>query len=129
MRRMSMRSLPIPMITAPGRSCRFDTQRLRASLLHQRAHSPDRAVEPAEDRFADEEMPDIELDDGQDRGNRTDGIVSEPVSGMTLQAERFGFARAADDPVQLADPLCPLGLAISTGMQFDNRSTDGFRGL
>jgi len=66
MRPISMRSLPMPRIMA----------RLRAALALRGRRDPDPsrrasldgAVEPVEDRLADEEMADIELDDGGNGG-------------------------------------------------------------
>ena len=42
-------------------------------------------------------MTDIELDDLGNRGDRDDIIIIEPVSGMDLEAETRGLARAVGD--------------------------------
>src|SRR4051812_19984207 len=96
MRAMSMRSLPMPMIMAcPAAQPRRGSgtplaMALRPHRVHQRAHPFDRTLEAAEDRLADEEVPDIELDDGRDGSDRPDRVEAEPVPGMALEPDRGG---------------------------------------
>ena len=57
-----------------------------ARLVHQRAHAPDRRLQSAEDRLADQEVADVELDDLRDAGDGADGVEGQPVPGMHLEA-------------------------------------------
>src|SRR3546814_15263480 len=84
MRRMSIRSEPMPMIICrQSRSGRPGAQTAR--LVHQGPHAPDGAVEAAEDRLADQEMADVELDDGRDRRHWADAVIGQTVAGMAFQ--------------------------------------------
>src|SRR5580704_1030411 len=131
MRRMSMRSLPIPRIMRCLASNARRAQRGGTRLGHQRAHALDSAVEPAEDRFANEKMPDIELDDRRDRGDRPDRIEAKPVTGVAFEAERVGVARRRDDALKLTlalrrGLLVLSSFAIGTGMKLDHRRAELF---
>ena len=53
-----------------------------------RAHGPHGLVEADEDRLADQEMADIELDDLRDRGDDARRVEGEAVAGMDLEPER-----------------------------------------
>ena len=119
MRRMSMMSLPMPRIMRCRRqACAAG---LGARLVHQRAHAADGAVEAAEDRLADQEMADIELDDRRDRGDRPDRVEGEAVAGMAFEAERLGMRRRRRRCGRAgAARSRALGLAIGAGVQLDD---------
>src|ERR1700731_1625063 len=116
MRRMSMRSLPMPRIIAIDVHRAID-QSWASRLVHQRAHALDGAVEAAEDRFAHEEMADIELDDGGNGCHRRHRIEAQAMPGMAFEADRFGMGGRVDQPGQLALAPGPLGLAKSAEEQ------------
>src|SRR6185312_15752029 len=92
MRRISMRSLPMPRIILP-----LDLLRPRPRAKH----SFDRAVEPGENCLADKEMADIQLDDRRDGGDRAHGFETEPVARMAFEAERLGKPRRSEDAAEL----------------------------
>src|SRR5262245_59007160 len=94
MRRMSMVSLPRPKII--DRSGRLQSAGGAAGALHQRLHAHDRRVKAREDRLADREMADIQLDDLGDLGNWADRIEGKPVAGMNLEAQAVGQSGALD---------------------------------
>ena len=66
-----------------------------AGLVHQRAHALDGGGQAAEDRLADQEVADVELDDLRQARNRCDGVEGEPVSGVHLEAGRGRRRRGA----------------------------------
>src|SRR4051812_44940180 len=83
MRRMSVMSLPMPMIMN-RRSRRLPA---RVPAIHRGAHCVNGVGEPAEDRLADQEVPDVEFDDlGQGRDDLS-GLKIEAVPGMHFQPE------------------------------------------
>ncbi len=69
---------------APANSGAFLTQRLGAGPVHQRPHAADRAVEAGENRLANKEMADIQLDHFLDGGNRGDILEAEAMPGPDL---------------------------------------------
>src|SRR5579875_771730 len=71
----------------------------RAGGEHAALHFAHDGVEPVEDRLADEEMPDIELDDLAQGGDRGDVGVGEAVPGMAFEAERGGTRGGLAQPV------------------------------
>src|SRR5215469_7074719 len=85
MRRMSTRSMPMPRIIA-GQVCASRRARC-AAARHRVPHRRDRRVEPLEQRVADEEMADVELDDLGQRADRLGGEIVEAVARMHLDAE------------------------------------------
>ena len=97
--------------------------------MHQRAHELHRAVEPAEDRLADEEMADIELDDGADRRDRADRVEGQAVAGVAFEAERLGPGRRRGEAPQLALARLARGVAIGAGMELDDGRAEALRGL
>src|SRR6266849_3187973 len=98
-----------------------------AALIHGHAHALDGTVEAAEDRLADEEMADIELDDGGNGGDRPDRLVAEAVPGMAFEADRLGMRSGGDDPLQLPLARSTRCVAISAGMQLDDRRAQMLR--
>src|SRR5690242_5299837 len=81
MRRASVMSEPRPKIMK--RSCR----NAGAAAIHRRAHHLDAGGEAREHRLADQEMPDVELGNLRQGGNRFGGGVIEAVPGVHLEAE------------------------------------------
>ena len=55
------------------------------------AHAADGGVQADEDRLADQEVADVELDHLRDGGDRRDRLVVDAVAGVDLQAERGGL--------------------------------------
>src|SRR3974390_1408775 len=55
-----------------------------ARLVHSDTHAFDGAVEAAEDRLADQKMPDVQLDDGWDRRDGAHRLVAEAVTRMAF---------------------------------------------
>ena len=101
--------------------------------IHQRTHPRDAFEQTHEERFADEVMPDIELDNLRNRGDWDDIIIVEPVPGMHLQAQARGASRAMGQPFQLMMERETLGsrrrCTIGTGMELDGIGADIARGL
>ena len=84
--------------------------------------------EPVEDRLADQEMADIELDDLRQRRDRLRGGVIEPVAGMDFEAEALGQQRAGADALPFGGGLrgAVLGkrVAPGAGVDFDHRRAE-----
>src|SRR6185312_2613731 len=99
----------------------------RARLVHGGAHPLDGAVEAAEDRLADEEMADIELDDGGNGGDSRDRVVAEAVSGMAFEPDRLGMRGGSNETLQLEAAMRTFSLAISAGMELDDRGAELLR--
>ena len=63
---------------------------------HLGLHAPDTLVQPDEDRLADQEMADVQLDHLRDGGDRLDVVERQPVAGVDLDpvlgGERGGVA-------------------------------------
>src|SRR5690606_32456919 len=72
-----------------------------ASLVHQRPNVGDGAFQPDEDRLADQEMADIELDDGRDRSDRSDRRKTQSVSRMAFEPDPLRMRRGTYDPREL----------------------------
>jgi len=85
----------------------------RPGLIHQHPHALDRAFQAAEDRLADQEMPDVQFHHVGNRCYRSDRIETQAVAGMALEAERLGLRRRLDDPLQLQAARLAFGLAIA----------------
>src|SRR5476649_2310676 len=136
MRAISMRSLPMPRIMTVQASCSgaLLPLTLGANLVHQRPHPLDCAFEAAEDRLADEEMANIELDDRRDGGDRADGIEAEPVASMAFEPGRLGMGGGIDDALQLAARRLAArvlrpGVAEGTDMELDDRRAERHRAV
>ena len=94
--------------------------------VHQRPHLPDGAVKSAEDRLSDQEMADVQLDDGRNGRNRRHGVEAEAMTGMAFQPNGFGMGCGDPDTVELAQAGGVIfGIAVGAGVKFDHRSTDG----
>src|SRR5579862_7078468 len=129
MRRISIRSLPIPRIMTGTASRALLAERSAARFLHQDAHALDGTVEAAEDRLADEKMADVELDDGRDRRDRTDRVESEAMPRVAFKAQHLGMTRRENDPRQFRAAARRVTgierrLAISAGMKLDHRRAE-----
>src|SRR5512144_2093495 len=100
----------------------------RASPVHHGAHARDACGKTDEDGLAHQVMTDIELDDLGNRGDRTNIIIIEPVSGMDLEAKGRRLARAVGKPLELALARLPVargrGPAIGAGMELDRVGPD-----
>src|SRR5262249_836795 len=82
MRRMSIRSEPIPRIMRRSRgSHRFP------GCVDPPPHFSDGLIQSRKDRLANEEVSDIELGDLRDRGNGGDGLVIDAVTRMHFKAK------------------------------------------
>src|SRR5690349_21422169 len=95
MRRMSTRSLPMPRIMAGASS--------RPRLLparHGGAHPLHRGPEPFEHGVADQEVPDVELDNLRNGADRLRGDVVEAVAGMHLEPEPRRLRGAGPDALE-----------------------------
>ena len=135
MRRMSMRSLPRPMIIARRRpTCRVAMPQGRRGPGPCCAHAPDAVVETDKDRLADEEMADIELDDFRERGDGAAVAWSRPWPACTSRP------RSCGGPCALSTNAPPLALglvrvrlrqrlAIGAGVQLDDRRAECARRL
>ena len=66
---------------------------LSPRVIHQRTHPPHAGLEPREDRFADQEMADVELGKLGDGGDRGDIVERQPVTGVRLRNVRTGAER------------------------------------
>ena len=123
MRRMSIRSVPVPTIT-PARSC--DVHGAGPSRrVHQGPHARDRLVEPAENSLSDQKVADIELGKG---GNASDGSdeVSKaiPCPAWHSRPSASAAAAASLDPRELRRRGIGTGLAEGAGMQLDHRRAE-----
>src|ERR1700757_4224974 len=75
-RRMSIRSLPIPIIMG---------LRPRPAPVHRGPHGADGLAQAHKDRFANHVIADVELDDLGQPGNGLGGRVIEAVAGMHFE--------------------------------------------
>src|SRR5690348_10724331 len=101
-RRMSIRSLPMPMIMG---LCP------RPAPIHRRAHGADGLAQAHEDRFANHVIADVELDDlGQCRNGLRRRII-EAVAGMDFEAGRARQPGASENALPL--DFCLVLVAIS----------------
>src|ERR1700691_4912875 len=107
-----MRSLPIPRIIRAGPSCALFTQRVGPGPIHQGAHAPDGAVEPAKNRLAYQEMPDIEFPNSRNCRYGGDGLEAEAVAGVTFEAELVRPRGGGDQPLQFSRSRSTRGGAI-----------------
>src|SRR5262249_15189925 len=113
MRRMSITSLPRPKIMSSATLAAG----FGSSLIHDSPHAANRALQPPEDGLSDQEVSNIELDDGRDHRDLAHRLIAEAVSGMALEPKRFGMPGGAAEAFNLAFPCRPLCLAISAGVQ------------
>src|ERR1700736_1986780 len=98
MRRMSVMSLPMPMIMSRSRRL---AQRVPA--IHRGAHRVNGAGETAEDRLADQEVPDVEFDDLREGRDDLRGIKVEAVPGVALEPQPLGARHPCADALQFGD--------------------------
>ena len=59
-------------------------------------------MQPSENRFANQKMSDIELDDLGQCCNRTNGVERKAMAGMNLKPEIAGQSGPAHQPFKLA---------------------------
>src|SRR5262249_42691136 len=97
MRRMSTRSVPMPRIMTRS------SARIAGAATPGRglAHMLKAGREPGKDRFADEEMTDVELDNFGQRADRFGGQEVQAVPGVHLEAEPRRRRRARLDAGEL----------------------------
>ena len=62
----------------------------RPRLVHQQSHVRNRLIEATENRFANQEMSDVELNDFRHDGNRSYRVVGQPMSCMHFQSRCIG---------------------------------------
>ena len=74
-------------------------------------------------------MADIELDDARDRGDRAHRVVGQAMTRVALQSECLGAGSGIDETSKFPRARRALGLAISPGMQLDDRRADVARSL
>ena len=94
--------------------------------IHQGSHSFDRTFEPAEDRFSDEKMSDIELDDGRNACDRGDRVERQPVAGMTFDPKHVGMGRGPLYPLELLFADIADSFAECSRMKFYHRRAKRF---
>src|SRR5579884_1797810 len=92
-----------------------------AGRIHRRPHPANRLHKPDKNRFADQKMPNIELDDLGQRRYRRHRVVAKPVPGMAFETKAGGFPGRKPQPLELGCALGAGGIAISAGVQFDRR--------
>ncbi len=124
-----MMSLPMPMIIWESPSRAPPAAGLGARPVHGRAHAPNCAVEPAAEGLADQEMTDIEFDDGRDAGDRPDCVEAEAVSGMAFEAQIVGMVGGPPDALELVLAGVVGRFAICSGMELDHRRPERVRGI
>src|SRR5690606_1402794 len=98
MRRISIRSEPIPTIMTVRPSCAESP--VAPCLFHQDPHAADRTIEATENGLPDEEMPDIQFGDGRDGRDRADSIEIQAVTGMAFQADGSGMGGGSLEALQ-----------------------------
>ncbi len=77
-----------------------------AGFVHQGAHPAHGTVEAAEDRFADQEVANVEFDDFRHAGQRGNRVEGQPVPGVDLQPEGCSFGCGLGDArISAAAPL------------------------
>jgi hypothetical protein len=98
------------------------------AAVHRGAHLTHNGVEPAEDRFADEKMADIELDNFEQRSDFFRGDEIEAMAGMNFKALARRKRGAFYDALEFT--LCRRGIASrqsiapSAGVKLNDRSAD-----
>ena len=113
-------------VLAARRSFRVALPQGNSRLVHGGAHAPHALAEADEERLANQEVADIQLDKLWDGRHVADIIKIEAVSGMDLEAERRPpGARRLDNRAssRLQRRAHTLGgrLAIGAGVQLDRR--------
>ena len=81
-------------------------------------------MKPAEHRFADQEMPDIELGDAGDRRHRPHRVEGQAVPGMAFEVNAGGILDRSDEARELAPGFArrfQRGVAIGAGVKFHHR--------
>src|SRR6185436_15121523 len=126
MRLMSVMSEPMPRIICSLGGTPRDT------AIHRGAHRSDHPGKPAEDRLADQEVPDIELNDFGQRRDRLGGVEVEAVAGMHFETERARACSPIADALQLRAGGRRMAidhrLAPGTRVDLDHRGADIRRG-
>jgi hypothetical protein len=74
----------------PARSGRTAAGGLCTGLIHQGAHALDRRVQTAKDRFANQEMANVQLPHIRDGRNSSDIVIAQTMAGMTFKAQIIG---------------------------------------
>src|SRR5690606_18883077 len=72
-----------------------------ARFVHQGAHAPHGGMEPTENGFANEEMPNVELHNLRDARHGGHRVVREAMAGMDLKTRIRGNARCNPQPFHL----------------------------
>jgi hypothetical protein len=76
---------------------------------------------PVENRLADQEMPDIQLRELRNGGDRYDIVEGQAVTGMHLDPVLRRQSGGVGNAAQLGGLRLTLQLAIAPGVQFDDR--------
>src|SRR5690606_33876148 len=125
-RRMSIMSLPMPMIRDMTRASGPGS----AAVVHQAAHLADGWLKTGENCLANQEMTDVELDNRRDCGNWRDRVIGETVAGVAFKAQFLGKHRRLLDPLQLTGARRRIErIAIGAGMDLDDIGADLLRSL
>ena len=98
---------------------------IRPRAVHQRAHAPDGAVQAAEDRLPDQEVTDVQFDDGRNGRDRCHCVEAEAMARMALQPDRFGMRRGKPDAFELMGASgIRFGVAVGSRVQLDHRRSN-----
>jgi hypothetical protein len=76
--------------------------------------------ESCENRFADQEMPDVQLGELRDGGDRGDIVERQAVAGMRLDAVLGRKPCAVGDAVQFGGALLAVEMGEAPGVEFDD---------
>ena len=80
---------------------------------------------PSNDGARHDRVPDVELDDLGNRGDRLHVLIVQAVPGVHLEPEAGGVARGVAQSLAARAPAAaPRGICVSAGMQLDGRRTD-----
>ena len=96
-----------------------------ARFVHQCAHLTNGILKSDEDRFADEEVTDVQFSDFRDCGDGFHIVVGQAVAGMDLESHPVGRGRAFPGRIQVERNRSLITrehcLAIGARAEFDDR--------
>src|SRR5437016_1028927 len=92
--------------------------RQRRRLVHELSHAPHLLFHPPEHRVTHDRVPDVQLFDLGDRGDRLYVLVGEPVTRVHGEAARLGVRGGTPQHTQCRVAL-PPGVRVPAGVQLD----------
>jgi hypothetical protein len=102
---------------------------IAARAIHDGAHPFDCRIKPTENRFADQEVSDVEFNYIRNLCDGSNGLVGQPVTGMAFEAEILRHRCGLKNSGEFVITRDTFGMAISTSVKLHNRGTNAFGSL